>query len=299
MMRECASAEFSLFSGALFDREPLCSLQARHRIDGTPGRCERQHSHVNAALAFSSSSIGKKWIVALTGLVLFLFVIGHMLGNLQVFLGAEAINHYGEILRFWPELLWVVRIVLLVSVILHIIFALRLVVENRRARPVQYEFKNNVQSKLSTRLMSVTGTILLVFVVFHLMHFTTHNVRPEFHNYLDSKGRHDVFRMVVEGFSSPVTSFFYIIAMTLLCLHLTHGAWSWLQTLGLRTKKIAGESQQGARIVAALLAAGFIAVPVAVLSGLGKGYVAERQHADQIAKETAAENAAPRLTPNN
>ena len=229
---------------------------------------------------------------------MFGFVIGHMLGNLQVFLGAEAINHYGELLRLWPELLWVVRGVLLASLVLHVIFAIRLVVENRRARPVRYEFKNNVQSKLSTRLMAVTGTILLAFVIFHLMHFTTHNVRPEFAGYLDEKGRHDVFRMVVEGFSSPLISISYIVAMTLLCLHLTHGAWSWLQTLGLRTKKIANESQSGARVVAALLAAGFISVPIGVLSGWGKGYVAERQRADQVVRETTpAPGTAPEITP--
>ncbi len=239
---------------------------------------------MNALAQLSRSSIGKKWIVALTGLVMFLFVIGHMIGNLQVFLGPEAINNYGALLHTSPELLWIIRLVLLSCLGLHVLFALLMVIENRKARPVQYAKKANVQSKLSTRLMAITGMVLLGFVIFHLLHFTSHSVDASYAGFHDEKGRHDVFRMVVVGFSNPVYAGFYAVAMVMLCSHLSHGAWSWLQTVGLRTKKVADESSRGARILAIVLAAGYLSIPAAVqLTKFGRGYVAERENAGQHA----------------
>jgi len=242
---------------------------------------------LNAIAQLSRSSIGKKWIVALTGLVMFLFVIGHMIGNLQVFLGWEAINHYGTLLRLWPELLWVIRLTLLGALVLHVLFTMMIVIENRRARPIAYAKKANVQSKLSTRFMAVTGLLLLAFVVFHIAHFTTHNVDSSYTAFHDEKGRHDIFRMVVVGFQVPLYSIFYIVAMVMLSLHLSHGAWSWMQTVGLRTKKIANDTTRGALVIAILLSAGFVSVPAAVLFGYGSGYVAEREHADEVQKHAA------------
>jgi succinate dehydrogenase / fumarate reductase cytochrome b subunit len=251
---------------------------------------------LNALAQLTRSSIGKKWIVALTGLVMFLFVIGHMIGNLQVFIHPpEAINNYGQLLRTSPELLWVIRLALLAALTLHVVFTMWIVIENRRARPVQYEKKASVQSKLSTRLMAVTGLLLLAFVVFHIAHFTTHSVDPSYSTFHDEKGRHDIFRMVVVGFSNVWFSLFYIVAMVMLCSHLSHGAWSWLQTVGLRTRKVADDTSRGAQIIAIVLAAGFISVPVAVLFGFGKGYVAERAHADQVEKHAASSQ--PQIAP--
>ena len=231
--------------------------------------------------AFIKSSIGKKWFVALTGLVLFLFVIGHMIGNLQVFLGPEAINHYGAMLHAWPEALWGIRVVLLTALVLHIVFSILVRVESRKARPTPYAVSKPLTSTISSRIMAITGLLLLAFVIFHLAHYTAHTVDPSFAGMYDEKGRHDVYRMVVDGFSKPLVSLFYIVSMVLLCSHLSHGAWSWMQTLGLRTKKTAVGTTYGGRVLALVLAVGYTAVPIAVLAGLGKGYVAERRGLQQ------------------
>ncbi|MEQ1861727.1 MAG: succinate dehydrogenase cytochrome b subunit [Chthoniobacteraceae bacterium] len=251
---------------------------------------------MNALAQLTRSSIGKKWIVALTGLVMFLFVIGHLAGNLQVFLGPEAINHYGALLRTSPELLWVVRSVLLGALVLHVVFAMLLVIENRRARPIDYAKKASVQAKASTRFMAITGMLILAFVIFHLLHFTTQDVDPSFAGFHDEKGRHDVFRMIVTGFSNPLHAGFYAVAMVMLCSHLSHGAWSWLQTVGLRTRKVADETNRGARILAIVLAAGYLSIPAAVqFTSFGDGYVNERKRAEQDAKLDAP--AQPQIKP--
>lgn len=265
---------------------PLCNC---------PERCvETPRSEILNPLAqLTRSSIGKKWIVALTGLVMFLFVVGHMIGNLQLFLGPEAINNYGALLRTSPELLWIVRLVLLSALVLHVIFTMWIVIENRRARPVQYEKKASVQSKLSTRLMAITGLLLLAFVIFHLLHFTSHSVDPSFAGFHDEKGRHDVFRMVIVGFENRLHAGFYAVAMVMLCSHLSHGAWSWLQTVGLRSKKVAEPTTRGAWLIALALAAGYLSIPFAVqFTKFGRGYVAEREHAGQMTAPTA-----PQISP--
>jgi succinate dehydrogenase / fumarate reductase cytochrome b subunit len=250
---------------------------------------------VNAVLTFTKSSIGKKWIVALTGLAMFLFVIGHVTGNLQFFIGPEAINHYGELLRIWPELLWVIRISLLTCLVLHVIFTMLVVIENRKARPQKYACQATVQAKLSTKLMAFSGILLLVFIVFHLAHFTTQSVDPVFQSFKDEKGRHDIYRMLVVGFSNPVMSGAYALAMIFLCSHLSHGAWSWLQTLGLRTKKVSEGVNRGAAILAVVLALGYVSIPAAVLMGCGKGYVAERERVAQAERQISG--AGPQVTP--
>lgn len=244
---------------------------------------------MNALTQLTRSSIGKKWIVALTGLVMFLFVIGHMVGNLQVFLGPEAINNYGALLHTSPELLWLIRIVLGSCLGLHVLFALLLVVENRKARPIGYVKKASVQSKLSTKLMALTGLVLLAFVVFHLMHFTAHSVDASYAGFHDEKGRHDVYRMVVVGFSNTGFAIFYSVAMVMLCSHLSHGAWSWMQTVGLRTRKVAEETNLGAKVIALVLAVGYVSIPATVLlTNFGKDYVAQRVRTEQAEKLSAS-----------
>lgn len=252
---------------------------------------------MSVILAFLTSSVGKKWIVALTGLIMFLFVIGHMIGNLQVFLGPEAINLYGAMLHAWPEALWIIRIILLTALVLHVVYSLWVRIESKKARPSKYEVTARVASTWSSRTMAITGLLLLAFVIFHLAHYTAHTVDPSFSGMYDEKGRHDVYRMVIEGFSSPLISLFYIVAMALLCSHLAHGAWSWLQTLGLRPKKIAAGSTLGARIIAVALALGYTAVPAAVLAGMGRGYVAERRAAQDSAKANPAQLIHPATQP--
>src|SRR5262245_11823286 len=186
------------------------------------------------------TSIGKKFIMAASGLVLFGFVIGHMLGNLQIFLGPEALNAYGEFLKSKPSLLWTVRLGLLLMVVLHILTSVQLTLENRAARPVGYAVGKPPAASYASRTLFMSGLVIFAFLVYHLLHFTLGVTNPEFMYLEDSLGRHDVYRMSVLGFSQPLVSFFYIFAMGLLCLHLSHGVSSWAQSLGWRSKNSVG-----------------------------------------------------------
>jgi succinate dehydrogenase / fumarate reductase cytochrome b subunit len=222
---------------------------------------------VNSCCSFFRSSIGKKLLVAVTGIILIAFVIGHLIGNLQFFAGPRVINEYGTKLRHLPfGGLWVVRIGLLVAVLLHIVTTIMLVIENRAAKGQGYVNKGSVQIKIATRLMALSGIILLSYIVFHLMHFTTHNVTPAFANWKDGED-HDVYRMMVAGFSNVGISIFYIVAMVLLAMHLSHGAASLFQTLGLRTKKLACCLGLCAQIFAWVMCAGYVSIPIAVMAG--------------------------------
>jgi succinate dehydrogenase / fumarate reductase cytochrome b subunit len=175
--------------------------------------------------------------MAISGVFLFLFVIGHMLGNLQVFLGPESLNAYGAFLKSKPGLLWSVRFILLVIVVFHIVTGIQLALQNRRARPVRYANSKPPYANLASRTVLISGLVIFSFVAYHLMQFTLGVTNPEYLQLEDSKGRHDVYRMAVEGFSSPGVTFFYILAMGLLCLHLSHGVSSAFQSLGLKNKK--------------------------------------------------------------
>lgn len=222
---------------------------------------------MNSCCSVFRSSIGKKFIVAVTGAVLLLFVVGHLIGNLQFFAGPHVINEYGTKLRHLPfGGLWVVRIGMLAAVLLHIFTTLLLVKENRAAKGGGYEFKASVQAKLATRLMALSGILLLSYIVFHLLHFTTHSINPAYATWKDG-GDHDVYRMIVAGFSNPGISIFYIVAMVLLAMHLSHGAASLFQTLGLRTKSVACCLGLCAQIFAWVICAGYVSIPVAVLLG--------------------------------
>jgi succinate dehydrogenase / fumarate reductase cytochrome b subunit len=222
---------------------------------------------VNNCCSFLRSSIGKKIIVAVTGVMLLGFVVVHLIGNLQFFAGPHVINEYGTKLRTLPfGGLWVFRVVMLAAVLLHIVTTLMLVKENRAAKGGGNEFKASVQAKVATRLMALSGIILLSYIVFHLLHFTTHSIDPAYAGW-KSGADHDVYRMMVVGFSNKGISIFYIIAMVLLAMHLSHGAASLFQTLGLRTKKMACCLGVCAQVSAWLLCAGYISIPVAVMSG--------------------------------
>src|SRR5438552_12514543 len=166
------------------------------------------------------SSVGKKFIMAISGFVLLLFVLGHLAGNLQIFLGPDAINRYGHFLQSNPELIWPARVVLLVLVGLHIWAAARLSRENKAARPVGYARLQPVGSSLASRTMLMSGLIVLVFVVYHLLHFTVqaraiNGTEQNFQGFLDQEKRHDIFRMMVVGFNNVWVSGFYILGMAL------------------------------------------------------------------------------------
>jgi len=226
---------------------------------------------MNVLSAFCHSSIGKKMIVAATGVILILFVIGHLLGNLQIFLGPEWINSYSQHLRDLGPLLWIIRFVLLCTVALHIYFTILLAIENRRARPDRYIDKENVKATWASRHMVVSGLVVLAFVIFHLLHFTARKFNPQFPLLkLDPLNRYDVYSMMVYGFQNIYVSAFYVVGLFLLTLHLTHGASSFLQSLGLNNKKLNPRLAWAGRIFAWLLFAGYTSIPVAVLIGLVK-----------------------------
>jgi len=213
--------------------------------------------------------------MAITGMALFLFVVAHMLGNLQIFLGPEAINDYGYFLQSKPELVWPARIGLLVMVVLHIWSAIKLTTENRKARNHRYGEYRPVGSSYASRTMFVSGLVLLAFIIYHLLHFTV-QVRAinftgqDFHSLEDAKQHHDVYRMMILGFQNPVVSIFYIISMSLLCLHLSHGVSSMFQSLGWKNRKYGTFIDRFAVIAAAILVIGYASIPIAVLTGVLK-----------------------------
>jgi succinate dehydrogenase / fumarate reductase cytochrome b subunit len=223
---------------------------------------------VTSIAAFHRSSVGRKLIVAVSGVILILFVIGHLLGNLQIFLGPDWINGYAEHLRALGPLLWIIRAFLLLTVLVHIYYTIRLAIENRRARPSRYRRKEIVKATLASRTMVMSGIILLAFIIFHLLHFTLRTTDPRFATLaMDPLGHYDVYSMMVLGFLSPLVSGFYILAMFLLAFHLSHGSSSFFQSLGLTNQKLTPRLALAGRIFAWLLFFGYSSIPIAVLLG--------------------------------
>lgn len=221
--------------------------------------------------AFCHSSVGRKMVVAITGVVLILFVIGHLLGNLQIYLGPEWINAYSQHLRDLGPILWMIRAFLLASVILHIYFTILLAIENRRARPEAYRDRNYVKASWASRHMVVSGLVVLAFIVFHLLHFTARKFNPQFPLLkLDLLNRYDVYSMMVYGFQNVYVSAFYVVGLFLLTLHLTHGSSSFFQSLGLNNQRLTPKLAIGGRIFAWLLFIGYVSIPIAVLLGFIK-----------------------------
>src|SRR5689334_4625261 len=210
---------------------------------------------------FYESTIGKKAVMAVSGLILFGFVLGHLIGNLQIYEGADKLNRYAVFLRSLPAALWGARITLLVMVLLHIWSSLQLAARKWNARPIGYKKKKATESSYASRTMYWSGPIILAFVIYHLLDFTFGTLNPNF-----QEG--DVYHNVIASFSVPVVSAFYIIAMLLLCMHLYHGLWSMFQTLGFHHPRHTVMLKRAVKVVAILIAAGNISIPVAVLTGL-------------------------------
>jgi len=217
------------------------------------------------SLRFWQTTVGKKAIMAVTGFVLFGFVVGHLLGNLQIFLPPEKINHYSATLKSLPALLWGARISLLLAVGLHIWSSFQLWLLQREARPINYVKKANLNSTYASRTMLWSGPIIAAFVIFHLLHFTFGTVHPG-----GPFSEHNVYNNVVTGFQVWPVSLFYIIAMIMLCYHLYHGLWSMFQSLGFSHPFYTPWLQRFAKSFAILLAAGYISIPVAILAGFIK-----------------------------
>lgn len=221
--------------------------------------------------AYWSSSIGKKLVVALTGAFLVIFLAGHLAGNMLIFAGPDAFNEYAYLLHnmLHGAGVWVARIVLLGAFVLHIFATICLTRQNRAARK-QYEHNATIQASRSSRMMILSGLTIIVFVVYHILHFTArigneYN-NPELYTYLlDGQEVHNAWKMVIDGFSVWYVALFYIIAMVLLASHLTHGIQSIFQTLGWRSKKSAGLIDLFAKGYTAVIFIGFISIPVAIL----------------------------------
>jgi len=212
-------------------------------------------------LAFWRSTIGKKVVMGATGLLMIGFVVMHMLGNLQAFIGPEKFNAYGAMLHGpLHEVVVLLRLVLLVAVVLHIVAAVQLTVLDRAARPVAYALKTPQAATVGSRTLRIGGVLLLVFIIFHLLHFTTGDLHPDF-------AAGDVYHNLVTGLRQPVVALFYLVAMIALGLHLYHGAWSSLRSLGAAQPKPNPLHRPIARVLAAGVWLGFSLIPVAVLLG--------------------------------
>jgi succinate dehydrogenase / fumarate reductase cytochrome b subunit len=218
---------------------------------------------MNRALRFYQAAIGKKVVMGITGLIGIGFVIGHMGGNLLVFRGPDAMNAYSHFLKSTGELLWIVRLVLIVAVLLHVIAAVQLTLQNRAARPIGYVDRKPQVTTFASRTMRWGGAILLLFIVFHILHFTTGTIRPA-----GVFSETDVFGNVITSFQIWWVVLLYVIAMISLGLHLYHGAWSSLRSLGYAHASKDPLHRQIALGVAVVVWLGFTVIPVAVFAGL-------------------------------
>ena len=228
----------------------------------------------NPIVVLWGTMVGKKVVMAVTGVVLVGFVIAHMLGNIKIFLGDKVFNAYADFLREMGEplfpssaLLWVARLILLASVGLHIWAAVELTLLNYSARKLGYETKKSRAATIASLTMRWSGVLVAVFVVYHLMHLTVGWVGFNRGDFLPFETYHDVYHNVVKGFSVWYVTVFYVLAMAALCLHLDHGVWSMFQSLGLNDARSSNVLRMMSRGVAILVFAGFVSVPVAVLAG--------------------------------
>jgi len=221
------------------------------------------------ALTLWDSTVGKKIMMAVTGVILIGFVIVHMIGNLKVYQGADAFNHYAEGLRTlgepffgYGQLLWILRIILLVAVIIHIVAAVQLVLHSRKARAIGYrKYDGDMVFSYASRTMKWGGLIILAFVIYHLLHLTFGSAHPDF-----IPG--DVYHNLVAGFQSWPVSIAYVLAMIPLGFHLYHGFWSMLQTFGATNPKVDRIRRPIAAVLALVVVLGNISFPVAVLTGV-------------------------------
>ncbi|HUB34730.1 MAG TPA: succinate dehydrogenase cytochrome b subunit [Bryobacteraceae bacterium] len=225
---------------------------------------------IHRAVRFYEAPIGKKAVMAVTGLVLFGYVVAHLLGNLQVFSSdPNQINRYAAFLHNPANAaaLWVARAILLACVGLHILAATQLWLQNRAARPVAYRKKADVPTSYAARTMKVSGIIIAAFVAFHILHLTTGSI-PGLPVHDIAANEPDVRANLIQGFQNPWVSGFYILAIALLCTHLYHGVWSMFQSIGINHPKYTPGLKRAAAVIAILLAAGYISIPVSVMTGV-------------------------------
>jgi len=221
--------------------------------------------HLTEPITFWQSTNGKKVVMAVTGVMMFGFVVGHMLGNLQMFEAPEHINAYGHFLHNLGELLWLERGVMLLAIALHITATIQLALRSKAARPVEYSRRQAINSSYASRTMYWSGPIVLAFIIFHLLQFTAGYIHPHA-TFVEG----DVYQNVVAGFQVWWVSAWYIFAMILLGLHLSHGLWSMFQSVGLGHPRLTPYLKNAARSVALIIVLGYISIPISVLLGFIK-----------------------------
>jgi succinate dehydrogenase / fumarate reductase cytochrome b subunit len=214
-----------------------------------------------------SDSIGRKAVVAVTGLFMLLFVVTHLLGNSTIFAGPDGINAYAEKLRGLGPFVLVFRAFMAVMLVLHVIFAILLTLENRAANPGKYAVKKMLKATFAGETMIWTGLLLLAFIVYHLLQFTLH-LTPDVVLGNDAKNRVDVFTMVFSSLRITPIALLYVVAMVVLFLHLSHGIQSIFQTLGLNNDKTLPQFGAFGKVLSALFLVGYSAIPVLILAGI-------------------------------
>ncbi|MFH2049324.1 MAG: succinate dehydrogenase cytochrome b subunit [bacterium] len=216
---------------------------------------------------YKTSSIGRKILMAITGMCLIGFVTGHLLGNLQIFMGQNQINLYAQTLKDLSAFTYVVRAILLVIGVLHIYSGLLLYFHNKASRPVDYKFNNTIQASLASRTMVWSGLGIFFFVIYHLLHFTFIVTNPQYADLHDNLGRHDVYSMIVLGFQNYLISGVYIIAIFFLAYHLSHAVSSLFQSMGWNKNELEHKLKLIAYLYAILVFIGYVSIPVAIMTG--------------------------------
>jgi len=214
-----------------------------------------------------SDSIGRKVVMAITGLLMVLFVVGHLLGNLSIFAGADGINSYAAKLHSLPIVVWATRIVMGVAVLVHLVISIQITLENRAASPVRYAVARSPRATFASKNMIWTGVMLGLFVLGHLFHFTVRSF-PGTVLVQDALGRFDVYAMVSSAFASGIVPLVYVVAMLALFFHLSHGIQSTFQSMGLNNPKTMPGFTTGGKLLSAIFLVGYGAIPVLFLVGL-------------------------------
>ncbi|MBI2793608.1 MAG: succinate dehydrogenase cytochrome b subunit [Ignavibacteria bacterium] len=216
------------------------------------------------------STVFQKWVMAITGVMLGGFLLAHLAGNLLIFVGADDMNAYAVELRelLHGSAIWVMRAVLVISLVLHVRAGIVLAQRNRTASGGRYAVTSYQRSTLASRSMLLTGLLILSYVLYHLAHFTFGAIHTEYYHYIDSMGRHDVYRMVVESFRQPVITILYVVAVIVTGFHLQHAIASAFQTLGINHPRYSPSIKMGGTLLSILIVIGFISVPMAIIFGL-------------------------------
>jgi len=212
-------------------------------------------------MQFWQTAVGRKIIMALTGLLMILFLLGHMAGNLSFFLGPEVINAYAEHIKSLGPLLWLERLFMVAVLVVHVWLGINLTLENSKARPEKYEYKKYLRTTFSSRTMIYTGLIILGFLIYHLLHFTLRLTNPEHYQFVDVGGHFNVYKMAGLSFANIFISLIYTGAMGAVLLHLWHGVASFFQTMGWNSDKYLPKIENLSKTLSMIIFLVFISIP--------------------------------------